>query len=217
MRRARFFLTQLERAFGREEFDAFLKGYFDRFAFHSIGTAEFLTALRDELLADNESLAKTIPVNEWVFQPGLPANVPAPRATAFFAVDAAATDWVEGGHPAASGWSTQEWMRFLKALPERMTQEQMARLDTEFGFTNSTNNEILAAWLLMSIHNDYRAARPRLDQFLTSVGRRVYVRPLYAALPAEEAREIFARARDSYHHITRASIDALLAPQALAR
>jgi aminopeptidase N len=36
------FLTQLEHTFGRERFDAYLKGYFDHFAFQSITTAQSL-------------------------------------------------------------------------------------------------------------------------------------------------------------------------------
>src|SRR5262249_50448520 len=43
------FLTVLERAFGRPRFDAFLKGYFDHFAFRSITTADFEAYLREHL------------------------------------------------------------------------------------------------------------------------------------------------------------------------
>src|SRR5262249_18309788 len=39
------FLRALEETFGRERFDAFLRGYFDRFAFQSVVTADFLRYL----------------------------------------------------------------------------------------------------------------------------------------------------------------------------
>ena len=44
------FLTTLEKAFGRERFDAFLRAYFDHFAFQSITTKAFEDYLRKHLL-----------------------------------------------------------------------------------------------------------------------------------------------------------------------
>src|SRR5579885_2885261 len=70
------FLTQLEQAFGREKFDGYLKDYFDHFAFQSITTVESLKYMRSHLFASDEKAAAAIPVNEWVFQPGLPASAP---------------------------------------------------------------------------------------------------------------------------------------------
>jgi hypothetical protein len=44
------FLRTIEAAVGRDTFDAFLRGYFDRHAFHSITTSQFLDDLREHLL-----------------------------------------------------------------------------------------------------------------------------------------------------------------------
>ena len=48
--KGRLFLTFLDAKFGRERFDAFLRGYFDHFAFKSITTEQFLDYLEDNLL-----------------------------------------------------------------------------------------------------------------------------------------------------------------------
>jgi leukotriene-A4 hydrolase len=63
----------------------------------------------------------------------------------------------------------------------------------------------------MSIRNRYDTAYPRLEEFLMSVGRRKYVKPLYDALDRKRATAIYDRARPMYHPITQATIDALLA------
>ena len=74
------FLRQIEAAFGRERFDAYLKAYFDHFAFQSITTAQSLEYLRTNLLAPDPTgtlgrpYDAAINVNEWVYQPGLPVS-----------------------------------------------------------------------------------------------------------------------------------------------
>jgi aminopeptidase N len=67
-------LHQMEEAFGREAFDEFLRGYFDTFAFESITTETMLEYLRAELL--EKPGGEAIPIEEWVYQPGLPASAP---------------------------------------------------------------------------------------------------------------------------------------------
>ena len=91
----------------------------------------------------------------------------------------------------------------------------MAVLDSSFQFSNVRNAEIAFQWLLMAIKNDYRAADSRLEEFLVSIGRRKFVRPLYAELAKntrgrKRAKEIYAKARSGYHPITQAAIDAIL-------
>lgn len=91
----------------------------------------------------------------------------------------------------------------------------MAELDRAFNLTRSGNSEIAFQWLLMSIRNRYEAAYPRLEEFLTTVGRRKYVRPLFEELVKtpqgrERARAIYGRARPGYHPITATTIDEIM-------
>lgn len=73
----------------------------------------------------------------------------------------------------------------------------------------------MAQWLLMAVRNGYEAAYERLERFLVEVGRRKYVKPLYAELAKtpegrQQALRIYEKARPGYHPITRAAVDALL-------
>jgi hypothetical protein len=84
-----------------------------------------------------------------------------------------------------------------------------------FNFTKSGNSEIAFQWLMMSIKQNYKAADPRLEEFLTTIGRRKFVRPLFAELAKTpegtiRANAIYAKARSGYHPITQASVDAIL-------
>jgi hypothetical protein len=202
------FLTQMEQAFGRQKFDAYLKEYFDRFAFQSITTAQWRAFLNEKLLAQG---AMGIPVDEWISKAGLPESAPVPLSEAFAAVDGQLAQWLAGKKIGTAKWSTQEWEHFLHGLPERLSAAQMKRLDTEFHLTASGNSEVLSQWLLMAVRHGYAPADARLEEFLTTVGRRKYVKPLYAALDAKKAAAIYDRARPLYHPITQGTIDALLA------
>ena len=210
------FLRQLEHAFGRVRFDAYLRSYFDHFAFQSITTAESLEYMQKHLFTPNPKQKNPAPVpkidvKEWVYQPGLPESAQAPVSEAFQAVDARIADWLRGKKIDTSSWSTQEWLHFLRGLQEKPDAARMRRLDTTWHFTQTGNDEILDQWLLMAVRSHYEPAYPRLEDFLMTVGRRKYVKPLYEALDRKRAVAIYDKARPMYHPITQMTIDALIA------
>jgi aminopeptidase N len=190
-------LRTIEHAVGRQRFDAFLRAYFDRFAFQSITTAEFLEYIGREL-------PNTVPLDEWIYRPGIPGGAAEPHSDAF--------ERVESGWPTdTSGWSTHEWLHFLRS----QHPPDMARLDREFRFTESGNAEILHQWLLMAVKAGYQPAYPKVAAFLKSVGRRKFLKPIYTELmktPEGQrlARAIYAEARPGYHPIAQATIDGIV-------
>ena len=213
------FLRRMEEVFGRERFDDFLRGYFKQFAFKSIVTGDFVDYLRGNLFKQNPDLAARINVDEWLSQPGLPKDTPQPKLEALVKTEASAQEWSVGKRTTdslpAKSWSTQEWLHFLRSLPQTLSVGQMAELDRAFHLTQSGNSEILADWLLISIRNGYKPAFPKLDQFLIEVGRRKYIKPLYQELAKtpqgkEHARAVYAKARPGYHPIAATSIDDIL-------
>ena len=91
----------------------------------------------------------------------------------------------------------------------------MERLDAAFGFSKSGNSEILAQWLVTAIHVGYEPAYPALERFLTTVGRRKFLTPLYKELVKTpeglaRAREIYAKARPNYHSVSVGTIDEIV-------
>jgi aminopeptidase N len=213
------FLSTVERAVGRDRFDAYLRGYFDRFAFKSITTADFVADLRARLLDGAGPAAKSLDLHAWLDEPGLPKDAPEPKSDRFARVEAAARDWAAGKTAATAlptaDWSTQEWVHFLRSLPDRLPAERMAELDRAFGLTDRGNSEVAHQWLILAVRNHYTSADARLESFLTTIGRRKFLVPLYSELVKtpggrDRARAIYARARPFYHPIARESVDKLL-------
>jgi len=212
------FLRTLERIVGRARWDAYLTSYFDRHAFKPMTSARFLADLRANLIRGDADLERRLMLDQWVYQPGLPANAARPDPAAFAAVDAAlraANEAGTAGIPYAR-WTTAERLRFLNGLPRTMSGERLAALDAAFGLTGSGNAEVLFAWLQLALANRYEPAVPAAERFLAEQGRRKFVLPLFETLQAEGewgrpiARRIYARTRPSYHSVTSTSVDRAL-------
>ena len=214
------FLNRVEKAVGRETFDAYLRGYFDRNAFRSITTGDFVADLQAHLLEGAGPAAQSIDLHAWIDEPGLPKDAPQPESDRFAAVDAVAHSWIIGKTPAGklatTDWSTYEWVRFLNDLPDKLPAERLAALDKAFGLTDRGNAEVLHHWLVIAIRNEYSPADSRLESFLTGIGRRKYLMPLYAELAKSKkgrarALGLYEKARAFYHPIARESVAKLLA------
>ncbi len=212
-------LRRLEGRAGRERFDEFLRSYFEHFAFRSITTADFVAYVREHLPEADPSAGPPVSLEAWIEQPGLPADAPQPASDAFAEVERQAAAWREGrrraGEIETGSWTTQEWLHFLGAASADLNAERMAALDGAFRLTGSGNAEIAHQWLLAAIRAGYRRADDRLERYLTGIGRRKLIAPLYEALAAtpggrDRALAIYRRARPGYHPISVDAVDALL-------
>jgi len=213
-----YLLLTLEHLVGRAALDTFIKEYFARHSFQSMDTASFLTYLRQELLDKHPGLEERVQLDAWINGPGIPAVAPPVSSERFVAVEKAQRAW-QSGTPApalaTADWSSHEWVHFLHGLPAALSPAQLAELDAAFGFTQSGNAEILAAWFPHTIATGYAPAQEALHQFLTRVGRRKFLVPLYRALLATpnglaRARQLYAEARPNYHAVATVTFDALL-------
>lgn len=208
-------LRLIEETVGRESFDEFLRKYFDAHAFQSMTTDKFIAYLNAELLVPANT---NINLEEWIYGPGLPANCPRAYSNKFDLVEEQIHAWGDGTSAAelsTDGWSTFEWMHFVRHLPEGLSAEQMNELDDAFSFTNSGNAEVLFAWLIQCLKNSYEPAYPKVEEFLTTIGRRKFVQPLFEEMVKTEeglarAKAIYAKARGGYHSVTVRTIDGIL-------
>ena len=213
------FLRMLEQHFGRRKFDAYLKGYFTRYAFRSMTTEAFLVDLRQYLLHNDGDLEKSLKIHEWLYGTGLPDNVVVPSSPVFAVVDGQIADFTGGADPktlATADYTTQQWQYFLTHLPDDLTVDQMTALDSAFAFSKTHNSEVLFDWLVLAVKHHYLPAMPALHDFLASQGRMKFCVPLYQQLMlqpvwgADMARKIYAEARPGYHELTRARVDAVV-------
>lgn len=219
------FLRTIERIVGRERFDAWLKGYFERNAFRPMTTELFLEDIRTHLVT-TRALEDQLMMDAWIYQPGMPSNWQPPVSAAFAPVSDAAWAFHSGGPASAipwASWSTQERQRFLAWRPpvgdgsgRWFSEAQLADLESTLNLKAEGNSEVVFAWLQIAVKHRYQPAVPTLEHFLTTQGRRKFVLPLFTSLWAEGdwgrpiATRLYAQARPGYHPVTTGSVDAVV-------
>ena len=210
-----YFLKRLEFYAGREQFDEFLNGYFSSHAFQSNTTEAFVSYLKENLFEKN-GLKPIDNLHEWIYGEGLPADMPEIKSVRFERVNEAIEDWKNGKKSMdTDGWSTHEWVHFIKQIADDITADSLAQLDKKFDFTHSGNAEILGVWFVHCAHHLYDPSFGPMRQFLVRTGRRKFLMPIYKALLASKegkvlAKSIYQQARPNYHFVATNSLDPLL-------
>ena len=207
------FLRLLEETAGRKRWDEFLRSYFDTFAFKPMDTKTFEAHLKQSL----PDVVQKVNVDQWIHGPGLPPNAPKPQSESFAKVEQAAKSYAGGADPATiplDKWSSHERVHFIQSLPV-LPPERMAMLDGRFDLSESGNSEVLSAWLEKSIDARYQGAYEAIERFLTTQGRRKFLKPIYEKLAKNPedlafARRVYAKARPTYHPVSQATIDDIL-------
>jgi len=114
------FLRTIEHVAGRERFDAWLKGWFERHRFEPVTSAIFLADIRQNLVRGDAALEQKLMLDAWVYEPGLPSNLVRPDPAAFANVDAAVSRFASKGTIPSelwASWNTDERLRFVNRLP----------------------------------------------------------------------------------------------------
>lgn len=213
------FLYVLQSHFGKKRMDTFLTQYFSDHKFGNITTEEFITYLDSHLIADDTLYRPSLYIEKWIYSPGLPQNRPVFTSSRFQRVSSSLKAWTDGAFTLEElntvDWSTNEWLQFIRKLPDTLSLQKYAELDTAFHFTQSRNDEILAIWLERSGHAKYIPAENEMETFLLHVGRRKYLVPLYKTLlsidtSGKRAMNIYQRARPNYHSVATETLDVLL-------
>jgi aminopeptidase N len=212
------FLRTIEAAVGRERFDQWLKGWFSRHMFQPVTTSIFLADIREHLIKGDAALEEKLALEQWVNQPGVPANLAPADRQAFAEVDAAVAAFKTGTQPASEvwkRWTTDEKLRFLTRIDKQQPKQRLAALDQAYGLANAGNSEVRFAFLTLAVAARYDPAIPALEDFLLVQGRRKFVRPLITALAEDKqwgrpiAARIYAKARPLYHPVTVRDLDKL--------
>ena len=215
-----WFLRTLEQRFGRHDFDAYLKSYFDHFAFHSITTEQMLDYLKPNLIAKYPGKLSWDEVRDWVYASGIPKDAPLPDSPHFDAIDKQRGQFLEGALAAgaleAKAWNTQEWMYFLDGLPEVAPLDRLKALDAAWKLTGTPNAEIGMRWYSHAIAAGDNAVWPAAAEHMTRIGRLYLTLPLYKAFARTPqglayAERIYAKAKAGYHPMTQRAVEHVFA------
>jgi hypothetical protein len=92
----------------------------------------------------------------------------------------------------------------------------MKEIDRYLRFSFSGNSELLTEWFILSANCGYSSSnKQQIKAFLSKVGRRKYLMPIYEALLLNKesrpmAISIFEQSKDHYHAVSRKSVEALI-------
>lgn len=213
------FLRTVEGIIGRERIDAYLRSYFDRYAFQPMTTQAFLADFRTHVVRGDAALEARLMLDQWAYEPGIPSNAVAPQAEGFSEIPNYVQAFVDGGPAAAAPWefwNTMQRQRYLQTLPRTLTAERLQELQRNLALDDIGNMEVRFDWLMIAVRNGYTPSEAAVETFLTSQGRGKFIRPIYAALRAQGewgrgvAQRVYARARATYHPIVQAGVDRIM-------
>jgi len=208
------FLCMVEDAVGRERFDGFIRKYINQFQFQSLSTGDFLAFMRQEFPEVDDK----VNVKKWVFEAGFPEEALEPSTDLLDSVFAKLTMYEQGQLPNeedVAGWIPAQVEVFLKGLPRVIPSGHCAYFGGLFGIEKSRNRNHQTEFLVVAIRSGYEPALDGVQELVSSVGRMLYLKPLYRALAETDwvrgrARGLFEKYRDQYHPIASAAIDRLL-------
>ena len=235
-----FFLRTLESKVGREKFDRFLKHYFNVFQFKTVSTATFITEMENNLLLSKKL---SFDYDEWIFSNGLPKNSVIINSSRLKRMESLAKRFSAGENvfePVVTyQWQkiknskkkkrikivskikrddfiVQEWQTFIRGLSDDISIVKLQCLDATFNFSTWGNSEVMAEWFVLNIHRENRIIRPAIEKFISKVGRRKYLLPIYKALASNPedklwAKKVFDNSKAYYHAVSRNSIAKLFA------
>ncbi|MES2646847.1 MAG: M1 family metallopeptidase [Bacteroidota bacterium] len=231
------FLRVIEEAAGRQKFDSFLNNYFNKNAFQSRTTEQFLAELNSKLIAGDSQLVAKIKANDWIYKPGIPANIVPAVSSDFVAIDSLIANWKNTGTTIGFGnliRSTNQKLYFISHIPADINAAWMSKpglagakdsllnmqaplytIDSLLHFTQSGNAEIQSAWYTLAVNKQYKPAYPAIETFLMNNGRRKLIVPVYKAMVKtpegkQWAQQVFEKAKAAYHPLAVQTVGALL-------
>ncbi len=233
-----FFLKTLENKVGRKVFDQFLNHYFKVFQFKTVNSTTFIDEIERNLLAPNRLV---FDYDEWIYHNGLPKNCVSINSPRLMNMQSLAKRCSSGENifdPVISyEWKkvknstkkrrvkvinqlkredfiVQEWQTFIRALDQDIAIERLRYLDQKMKFSAWGNSEVMAEWFVLNINCGNREIRPEIEKFISKVGRRKFLLPIYKALvknPEDKVwvKKVFDKSKAYYHAISRNSISEL--------
>ena len=209
------FLRYLEGTLGAERFEKFAYYYFDRFAGTSITSFQFKASMYNFFTETGEKeKLDGVDWNDKFYSTGLP---PKPDFDTRLAVPcySLAKRWIDATDDTGSfsaddvnGWDAGQFQVFLETLSSShfKSSANVLAMDRIYSLTKSKNAEILFRYYALGLKLRARPVYAQAADFLTTVGRMKYVRPLFRALNGVDqtlARKTFEKVRTGLHPICR--------------
>ncbi len=160
-------------------------------------------------------------MDEWIYSPGLPANCITIHSPRLEKIEKIAEIVEENPSKLKrykrSDLTTQEWMAFIRKLPQDIHPKTMKAIDDILSFKNCGNSEIMCEWYMLAIKSGYTLVRKDMEKFLQKTGRLKYIEPIYEDLINSRydsdknfAKKIFEKSKGNYHPVARIVIGEII-------
>ena len=202
---------------GLEVFKPFVLAYVKRFAHKTLTSADFKSFFIEFFGESRREAVAAIDWETWFHAPGPPPVQNTFDQTLNQDCAALAEKWAR---TRGDGVGTAEWEAFLPAqrivflnaaLADTAAdwaadKAVLAKMDALYSLSTAKNCELKMRWCELCLRAEEPAILPLVTEFVGSVGRMKYVRPLYRKLFAstmgkQVAVDTFTRYRDTYHPI----------------
>ena len=209
-----FFLQQCEYVVGHERFDAFIQKYMASFQFQSLTTEAFLEFLKAEL----PEVFEHVDVHQWIYEKGMPEEWHRPQSRLFDEVQQVLDRYQQGIKPTKEqiqNWYRYQILSFLQGLPHQIPVEDCRYFDEILDLDKRNDVAFFSFFYVIAITSGYKEILPRVEQFMSKIGRMLYVLPIVRAMINAEwtrplIRPLFERVRNRHHQITIHAIERLL-------
>ncbi len=208
-------IKNIEVAWGRQAFDPFITAYFKAHRFTSLTTDDFIQYTTKYAEANKLPIPDLAGMTVAVGEPKPQFKIFSERLMGMEKARVAFLIGKDLKEYGVATWTAQERQYFLRILKEKLTTEQILKLENSMKLKGSKNAEVSFEWYLLCIRNNHKAIQPEVQEFLSKVGRRKFVLPLYRAMLENSewnafASKIYQEFRSRYHSITSNSVDQLI-------
>jgi len=212
--KGRNFLRECEMAVGREKFDAFIQKYMKSFQFQSLSTEGFLDFLKAEL----SDVFDKVNVHKWVYEPGMPEEWHKTQSHLYDEVEKTLEEYKQGKRPSkeqVKGWYRYQIMSFLQGLPQVIPVEDCKYFEDILELEKHNDDAFFSPFYAISIASGYQDVWSRVEKFMGTIGRMLYVFPVMRAMIAtdwskDKARPLFESVKDKHHQITAYAMEGML-------
>lgn len=211
------FLYYLEECLGGPEvFNPFLKSYVQHFKYQSISTNEWKDYLF-KYFHDKGDVLKGVDWDAWLYAPGLPPVIPEYRSALSQPCQSLCTKWSDPNTDVAlclpsdvEKFCPAQTIEFLALLLEAkpLSANRFLCMTKLYSLDQVTNSEIKFRWLRVGLLAKCEDVIPHVTDFLCTVGRMKFVRPLFRDLFAWEekrpvALSLFDKLKPRMMHVVR--------------
>ena len=206
------FMEFLEKSLGRDELDRMLKKYFEDFKYKALNTEQFVAYLKRNgahlVLTDDV-------VMKWIYGKGLPEQA-IEKPKSFQIMDHEFEGQLKRGEfdpKKMEMLTTPEWLYLLDmAMKMESVERPVFTGFWKYKDRLNSNAEIQTKWFLFLIRNGMDKQDEVIYDFLSRVGRRKFLVPIYRELlnsgkDKEIIKQKYLKVSPNYHSITQNTLD----------